>query len=227
MKTDEQRAKDREWYQANRERVLAKNRARYKKMGKRKKEQLKERKRKWHEDHREEILAKNRARYQNEEYRAKRRAEYAEKHKNDPMTEHRKACIKAQNERMTMTLEERKAKLMERRAEEQAKKDIRAEQVRESQDHYEERMTDLLLTQFREHATGKRKGVVSFRLSIQDQNYYIKRARLYEQLGEKLETLDPAKDYSERNIIGYKRTVIWQEFRDLFKKYYHQKDEEL
>lgn len=57
-----------------------------------------------------ETCRKRYKRINTEEYRAERRRRYAEKHANDPMTEHRRACIEAAKKRMFILLEERRAK---------------------------------------------------------------------------------------------------------------------
>lgn len=210
---------DKKWYQKHRDEILAKRSAKY----------STEYRREWlaaHPEKHEKYKARRReywAKHNTEEFRAKRRAEYAAKHANDPMTEHRRRCIEAQQERMGKPLAQRKVELMELKAKEQAMKDIRAEQQKESNDQFVERMTEKLMKQFYEHATGKRKCNVTIYLHRNDNSYFMRRAVEYHKLGEKLTTVDPLKDYTERNMIVHKRNVIWQEFEDLYKKYYHNK----
>ena len=82
-------------------------------------------------EYRKHEIEMSRARFRRnntEEYRAKRRAKYAAKHANDPMTEHRRRCIEAANERM-------KTPLPERRAKKQALLDIQKELENENQNN--------------------------------------------------------------------------------------------
>ena len=80
-----------------------------------------------------------------------------------------------------------------------------------------------MMMQFYEHATGKRKGNITIYLHNKDNSYFMRRSVEYHKLGERLTAVDPLKDYTERNMIVHKRNVIWQEFEDLYKKYYHNK----
>ena len=45
-----------------------------------------------------------------------------------------------------------------------------------------------------------------------DIEYFDKRLRLYDELRERIEELDPVKDYAQRNIIMHKITCIRAEF---------------
>lgn len=55
-------------------------------------------------------------------------------------------------------------------------------------------------------------------LNPSDKEYYIRRAKLYTDITERLADLDPVKDYSEINGIGHKRQCIRQDFRQLMEK---------
>lgn len=55
-------------------------------------------------------------------------------------------------------------------------------------------------------------------LNPSDKEYYIRRAKLYTDITERLGELDPVKDYSEINGIGHKRQCIRQDFRQLMEK---------
>ena len=55
-------------------------------------------------------------------------------------------------------------------------------------------------------------------LNPSDKEYYIRRAKLYTDITERLADLDPVRDYSEINGIGHKRQCIRQDFRQLMEK---------
>lgn len=120
MRTEAQRAYDR---------------ARYAAMPEEKKKELSKIAAEWKREHRKDPAfrerenALSRARKHTEEYRAKRRAAYAAKHANDPMTPHRKACIEAMRKITRTPIEERRARKQELLARKQALKDIRDEQL--------------------------------------------------------------------------------------------------
>ena len=57
-----------------------------------------------------------------------------------------------------------------------------------------------------------------FVLNPSDKEYYIRRAKLYTEITERLADLDPVRDYSEINGIGHKRQCIRQDFRQLMEK---------
>ena len=57
-----------------------------------------------------------------------------------------------------------------------------------------------------------------FVLNPSDKEYYIRRAKLYTDITERLADLDPVRDYSEINGIGHKRQCIRQDFRQLMEK---------
>jgi hypothetical protein len=152
-----------------------------------------------------------------EEYRAKRRAKYAEKHANDPMTPHRKRMIAFWNKRKSKTECELREEKMERDAYEQAMKDIRAEQVETVEDKKVnmDKKVELLMQRFYNRYTGKATTRVSTHLSLKDQEYYVHRVVEYRNLGEKIDQLDIVADNSLISVYSYKRNVIWQEFYEL------------
>ena len=57
-----------------------------------------------------------------------------------------------------------------------------------------------------------------YTLNPSDKEYYLRRAKLYTDITERLATLDPVRDYSEINGIGHKRQCIRQDFRQLMEK---------
>lgn len=155
-----------------------------------------------------------------EEYRAKRRAKYAAKHANDPMTPHRKRMIEFWNNRKSKTEVELREEHLEREAYKQAMKDIRAEQVEDSDDKQAnmDKKVELLMQRFYNRYTGKVTTRVSTHISMQDQEYYVRRVVEYRSLGEKIDQLDIVADSSLISAYGYKRNVIWQEFYELAKR---------
>lgn len=155
-----------------------------------------------------------------EEYRAKRRAQYAAKHANDPMTPHRKRMIEFWNNRKSKTEVELREEKMEREAYKQAMKDIRAEQVEEADDKQAnmDKKVESLIQRFYNRYTGKVTTRVSTHISLQDQEYYIRRVVEYRNLGEKIDQLDIVADNSLISAYSYKRNVIWHEFYELAKR---------
>ena len=155
-----------------------------------------------------------------EEYRSERRAKYAAKHANDPMTPHRKRMIEFWNNRLSKTEVELREEKMEREAYEQAMKDIRAEQV-ETEDDKQANMdkkVESLMQRFYNRYTGKMTTRVSTHISLKDQEYYVRRVVEYRNLGEKIDQLDIVADNSLISAYSYKRNVIWQEFYELAKR---------
>ena len=57
-----------------------------------------------------------------------------------------------------------------------------------------------------------------YTLNPSDKEYYLRRAKRYTEITERLADLDPVKDYSEINGIGHKRQCIRQDFRQLMEK---------
>ena len=49
----------------------------------------------------------------------------------------------------------------------------------------------------------------------EDFKYYKKRIKKYDDFQKRIAELDPAKDYSEINNLGYNREVIYNEFKEL------------
>lgn len=121
MTIEERRAYDRAWYLAHRETELARAKERKAKL-------TPEQRKRYNENRKKSpgykaMLERNREKYKSEEYRAQRRAKYAEEHKDDPMTEHRAKCIKWQKKATKTPIEDRRAK-------KQAIKDIKQEEGR-------------------------------------------------------------------------------------------------
>lgn len=217
MTIEERRAKQREYYARNREKIRERNRKRYKKMGKRKKAALNEKKRQWDREHREERLAKDRAKYCTEEYRAKRRVAYAAKHANDPMTEHRRKCIEAAQKRTKTPLEDRKARILADKVKEAALKDMKESGFIQSEDE-SERNRETVVKYIRQWT--KRKVFTAQdlrdgdRMAEADVVAYHKEACKYFEIQERLSKIDP-KDYTTRNVLGYKLRVIEEHFNTL------------
>ena len=215
--TPEQR---RTYYLAHREEILAKRKEYYK--IKAKKKRMAEYKRKWNAEHADHLREQRKAKWEarnTEEFRAERRRKYAEKHKDDPMTEHRKRCIEAQKERMTMTLEERKAKKIAKRAEEAAKTDIQKTYQHGEEESIRKRET---VIKYIDKWT-KRK--IFATTTIKDGEYmseadvraYYQEALKYFRLQKQLEETDQ-RDYSTRNILSYKMRCIEDHFNTLLNK---------
>lgn len=217
MTPEERRAYDRERYKEKRDEILAKQRKRYHKMSKRKKERIKESKRKWDEEHREERRVRDRARYQTEEYRAKRRADYRIKHANDPMTAHRKAMIAAFEERTKYTHEEWKARQLAKAAEAQAKKDMRYKDAEDESVRKRETVIKYIKhwTKRKVFATTSVKNGEF--MSEADIRAYYKESLQYFELQKRLEDSDP-HDYSTRNMLSYKMRCIEDRFNTLLNK---------
>lgn len=155
-----------------------------------------------------------------EEYRAERRAKYAAKHANDPMTPHRKRMIEFWNSRLSKTEAELREEKLEREAYKQAMKDIRAEQLEESDDKQAnmDKKVESLMQRFYNRYTGKVTTRVSTQMNLKDQEYYVRRVVEYRNLGEKIDQLDIVADNSLISAYSYKRNVIWQEFYELAKR---------
>ena len=222
MTAEEKREHNRQWYRENREKVCAKHRARYKKLGKRKKEQLKESKRKWLDETEGGRKYKERKirEYNSEEYRAKRRAEYAAKHAHDPMTEHRRRCIVAAQERMQTPLEDRKAKIEAEKAMKAAKRDMVEEGFIQAEEESERSRETVIKyidqwTQRKIFATQTIKN--GELMSEADVRAYHNEACKYFELQKRLDETDP-RDYSTRNILSYKLRVIEDHFNTLLNK---------
>lgn len=216
---EERRAKDREYYAQNREKICERQRKRYKKLGKRDKKRLQEKKREWYEESEKAQVYKERRKreYNTEEYRAKRRADYAAKHVNDPMTEHRRACIEAAKKRMETPLDERKAEIMAAKAEKTAKKDMQEDPGFMQAERESERKRETVIKYIDEWT--KRKIFASTTkgglfMSEADINVYHKEACKYFEIQSKLDKTDP-KDYTTRNILSYKLRVIEEHFNTL------------
>lgn len=106
MTREEKREYDRKWYQKNREKIREKNHKRYPP------EYYRERRKQNHE-HWLEVERARFKRINTEEYRAKRRAAYAAKHANDPMTPQRARMIEAFAKREQKRQHEQFYKLIE------------------------------------------------------------------------------------------------------------------
>ena len=175
--------------------------------------------------HRDEILAKRKAKWQarnTEEFRAERRRKYAEKHANDPMTEHRRRCIEAAQERMTITLEERKAKNIAKLAEEVARKDIQKTYGQGEEESIRKRETVIKYiyqwTKRKIFATTTEKNGEF--MSEADVRAYYREALRYFELEKRLQQTDQ-RDYSTRNILSYKMRCIEDRFNELLNKRYN------
>jgi len=222
MTIEERRARKREYYAQNREKICEKQRNRYKKLGKRAKKRLLEQKRKWYAESEKAQVYKERKKRQHktEEYRAKRRAAYAAKHANDPMTEHRRACIEAQQKRMEKPLADRKAEIMAAKAEKAAKKDMQDEGYLQTEEKSERKRETVI--KFIECWAHIRKG---FRLSSlmipdPDKAYYRREAEKYVSMRDQYGTAD----ISERNIISIKMRKIEAKFKALYHDKYLNKN---
>lgn len=217
--TPEQR---RTYYLAHREEILAKRKEYYK--IKAKKKRMAEYKRKWNAEHADHLREQRKAKWEarnTEEFRAERRRKYAEKHKDDPMTEHRKRCIEAQKERMTMTLEERKARKIAERAEKAAKADIRDtyQQAEEESIRKHETVVKYIdkWTKRKIFATTTEKNGEF--MSEADVRAYYREAVRYFEIEKRLRDTPPT-DYTTRNILSYKMRVIEEHFNALLNKKY-------
>ena len=223
MTIEERRARNREYYAQNREKICEKQRERYKKLGKRAKNRINKKKREWYAESEKAQVYKERKKRQHktEEYRAKRRAAYAAKHANDPMTEHRRACIEAFKKRYSEPIEERKAKkaaMEDMMLVEDDPKEIKREQTKKERDRE-------TLIKFIECWAHIRKG---FRISVlqipePDKAYYRREAEKYVSMRDQYGTAD----ISERNIISIKMRKIEAKFKALYHdKYLNKKENE-
>lgn len=158
-------------------------------------------------------------RYYTEEYRKKRRAAYAEKHANEPMTKHRQAMIRYWKNRKSKSREELQEEKLNRMAYEQAMKDIRDDQTgNNDKESKMEKKVERLMQRFYKLYTNKSTKRICNQMNIKDQEYYVRRAVEYRNLGENIDKLDIVADRTSISAYGYKRNVIWQEFYELTKK---------
>ena len=146
-----------------------------------------------------------------EEYRAKRRAAYAAKHANDPMTEHRRACIDAAKKRMETPLDERKALKA-------ANKDMQKEPGYMQAERESERKRETVIKYIRKWTQRKilcsktiKDGEI---MSEADVKAYYKEANKYFEIQERIDNTDPM-DYTTRNILSYKLRCIEEHFNTL------------
>ena len=86
---------------------------------------------------------------------------------------------------------------------------------RAKQEEREQKILDLIETTIERFAQNNTRDYV---LNPSDKEYYIRRAKLYTDITERLADLDPVRDYSEINGIGHKRQCIRQDFRQLMEK---------
>ena len=86
---------------------------------------------------------------------------------------------------------------------------------RAKQEEREAKILDLIETTIERLA---RNDTRDFVLNPSDKEYYLRRAKLYTDITERLADLDPVRDYSEINGIGHKRQCIRQDFRQLMEK---------
>ena len=86
---------------------------------------------------------------------------------------------------------------------------------RAKQEEREAKILDLIETTIERFARNDTQG---YTLNPSDKEYYIRRAKLYTDITERLANLDPVRDYSEINGIGHKRQCIRQDFRQLMEK---------
>ena len=86
---------------------------------------------------------------------------------------------------------------------------------RAKQEEREAKILDLIETTIERFARNDTQG---YTLNPSDKTYYIRRAKLYTDITERLANLDPVRDYSEINGIGHKRQCIRQDFRQLMEK---------
>ena len=219
MTIEERRARNREYYAQNREKICEKQRKRYKKLDKRAKKRLQEQKREWYAESEKAQVYKERKKreYKTEEYRAKRRAAYAAKHANYPMTEHRRACIEAAKKRTETPLDERRARKAQAKAEKAAKKDMQEEGYLQSE-RESERNRETVIKYIRQWTERKMLGCQTIKdgdtMSEADVKAYYKEAHRYFEIQEQLDKTNP-RDYSTRNILSYKLRVIEEHFNTL------------
>ena len=171
---------------------------------------------KWNADHAQELKAKWEAR-NTEEFRAKRRAAYAAKHANDPMSEHRRKCIEAAQKRTKTPLEDRKTRILADKAKEAALKDMKESGFIQSEDETN-RNRETVVKYIRQWT--KRKVFTAQdlrdgdRMAEADVVAYHKEACKYFEYRERLDKTDP-HDYNTRNILSYKVKVIEDRFNTL------------
>ena len=216
MTPEERKEYDRRRYEKRRKQLAKKGKRYQAKL----RERMREYKAKWREEHYEEQRAKAKARWdaQNtEEYRAKRRAAYAAKHANDPMTEHRRACIEAAKKRTETPLEERKALKAQAKAEKAAKKDMQ-EQGYLQAERESERDRETVIKYIRQWTQRKKLGFQPIKdgdtMSESDVRAYYREAHKYFEIQERLDKTDP-RDYTTRNILRYKLRVIEEHFNNI------------
>lgn len=216
MTPEEKKEYDRRRYEKLRKQ-LAKKGKRYQE---KRRQQMREYKAKWYEEHKEEQRAKRKARWNarnTEEFRAQRRAAYAAKHANDPMTEHRRACIEAQQKRMETPLEDRKAEIMAAKAEQAAKKDMQEDgylQAERESERERETVIKYILKWTKRTMLGCKTIKDGDTMSESDVRAYYREAHKYFEIQERLDNTDP-KDYTTRNILSYKLRVIEEHFNTL------------
>ena len=216
MTPEEKKEYDRRRYEKLRKQ-LAKKGKRYQE---KRRQQMREYKAKWYEEHKEEQRAKRKARWNarnTEEFRAQRRAAYAAKHANDPMTEHRRACIEAQQKRMETPLEDRKAEIMAAKAEQAAKKDMQEDgylQAERESERERETVIKYILKWTKRTMLGCKTIKDGDTMSESDVRAYYREAHKYFEIQERLDKTDP-KDYTTRNILSYKLRVIEEHFNTL------------
>jgi len=157
--------------------------------------------------------------YRTDEYRAKHRAEYAKKHANDPMTEHRQRCIKAANERMQIPLNQRKINKYIQETQKEA--EIELCYLQSEKEHERKRQTIIKYiqkwTKRNVFATRVIHGVEIMKEA--DIRAYYQESIKYFELQDKLEKLSK-NDYTSRNIISYKMRCIEDRFNELLNKHY-------
>lgn len=216
MTPEERKEYDRRRYEKLRKQLAKKGKRYQAKL----RERMREYKAKWREEHYEEQRAKAKARWdaQNtEEYRAKRRAAYAAKHANDPMTEHRRACIEAAKKRTETPLDERMALKAQAKAEQAAKKDMQEEGYLQSE-RESERNRETVIKYIRKWTQRKVLGCQTIKdgytMPESDVRAYYREAHKYFEIQERLDKTDP-KDYTTRNILSYKLRVIEEHFNTL------------
>lgn len=206
-----------EYYHAHRDEILEKRRNEYAR-----KKRQREYKREWTKNNPDKVDAykkKRKAMYKTEAYRAKHRAYYRIRHAKDPMTEQRRRCIEAADERMAMTLEERKAIKIAKQAEKVAKFDIQKTYQQGEEEETRKRETVIKYikrwTQRKIFATTTDKSGKS--MSEADVRAYYKEACKYFELEKRIENTSPT-DYSTRNVLIYKMRVIEDRFNTLLNK---------
>ena len=86
---------------------------------------------------------------------------------------------------------------------------------RAKQEEREAKILELIEATIQRFAQNDTNG---YTLNPSDKEYYLRRAKLYTEITERLADLDPVRDYSEINGIGHKRQCIRQDFRQLMEK---------